>query len=330
MTSVSRSGRVRRLPSMYQGMEINSREIGPSLAHVPSFKTQKQQKEEEEAEAAARRENLPSPTPFRSPTPPIELKMTTTEEDEFGRFRIYHRRPESERANIPQPDHNDFADSGEVHQARTEDVASGLRMPVSIMSNLSRLIGLFLNATVVLVVQWFCAGSSLKSIADIQHLIDDVILDENFSAEDLRGVNIASEIKKLDTFESSLEGNGWKQGSVKIRVPCPKEKVNESEAEEFEITGLLYRDLTDIIKSACQDDNTIDSFHTTPFKEMWRPSDGSTPVRLYGEAYTSDEMIEEYKEVQNVPPDPDHPHTENIVLSIFAYSDATRCRVMRF
>ena len=189
------------------------------------------------------------------------------------------------------------------------------------MAGLSSLIDLFMNVTIALLIQWFCSGTGQKSTADVQHLIDDVILHEDFNAEDLQGVKLAQELKKLDAFGLSLKGQGWKEGSVKISVPWPKEKVSESKAPEFEVEGLLYRDLTDIITSACQD-NTTDSFHTTPFEEMWQPSDGSPPIRLYGEAYTSDEMLSAYKEVQDIPPDPKHPNVENVVVELAPYSDS--------
>ena len=131
-------------------------------------------------------------------------------------------------------------------------------------------------------------------------------------------------VKKLDSFESSLEGKGWREGRVKIKVPCPGYKQDEAGAEEFEVTGVLYRDLVDVIKVACQNPDTLGSFHTTPFKEMWRPTENSEPIRLYGEAYTSDEMIDAYEEVQNIPPDPANPDVDNIVAEILVYSDATR------
>jgi len=313
--STSRYGRVRQLPSRYQDMEINSREIGPSLSHIPSFKTQRQQQEE-----AERHQEHPSPTPPHSPTPPLETFRT--EEDEFGCFRIYHQQPVSELSSMPPPDHNDFAESGEAYQPPQENLASGLQMPVTLIADLSSLIGLFMNATLALLVQWFCSGTGQKSTADVQCLIDDVILHEDFKAEDLQGVNLAQELKKLDTFESSLEGQGWRKGKVKISVPHPKEKVSESDAVEFEIDGLLYRDLTAIIQNACQGDTT-EPFHTEPFEEVWRPSDGAPPIRLHGEAYTSDEMINAYEEVQNIPPHPDHPNAENVVVELAPYSDAT-------
>ena len=128
----------------------------------------------------------------------------------------------------------------------------------------------------------------------------------------------------MDTFESSLEGKGWTSSSVKIKVPCPRHKEDEDEAEEFEVPGVFHCDLIDIIKSACQDPDTLNSFHTAPFVEMWKPSKDAEPIRLYGEAYTSDKMIDAYEEVQNIPPDPENPNVENIVAEIMVYSDATQ------
>ena len=313
--STSRYGRICHLPLRYEDMEIDSHEIGPGLSHIPTSKTLRQQEKE-------RQQDFPSPTPPHSPTPQVELEMFKTGEDEFGRFRIYHQRPTSELSNTPPPDHNDFAESGESYPGHPENVASGLRIPATFVAGLSSLIDLFMNATVALLIQWFCSGTGQKSTADVQCLIDEVILHDDFKAEDLQGVKLAQELKKLDTFESSLEGQGWKKGSVKISVPCPKNKVSEDEAMEFEVEGLLYQDLTSIIKIACQDEVT-EPFHTTPFQEMWRPSDDTPPIRLYGEAYTSDEMISAYEEVQNIPPDPDYPGVEHVVVELAPYSDGT-------
>jgi len=298
-------------------MEIDSHEIGPGLSHIPNSKALRQQEKE-----AERREEYLSPTPPHFPTPPVELEMFETGEDEFGRFRIYHQLPTSELSNTPLPDHNEFAESGETYPGHPGDIASGLKIPTTFTAGLSSLIDLFMNATVALLIQWFCSGTGQKSTADVQCLIDEVILHEDFKAEDLQGVKLTQELKKLDTFESSLKDQGWKKGSVKISVPCPKNKVPEHEAMEFEVGGLLYRDLTTIIRNACQDEVT-EPFHTTPFKEMWKPSDDAPPIRLYGEAYTSDEMISAYEEVQNIPPDPAYPDVENVVVELAPYSDGT-------
>ena len=247
-------------------MNVNSHEFGPGLPHLPGYKSWKQQKEEAQAEEAARQANLPTPTPPLTPITPVGLQTIQTEEDEFGRYRIYQRRPEHEPENIPQPEHNNF--TTETHQGNAEDLAAGLSMPILSLSELPGLVGLFINTTIALLVQWFYSGTSTKSLADVQSLIDDVILHEDFKAEDLQGVNFAREVKKLDTFESSLEGKGWRESSVRIKVPCPGYKEDEANAEEFEVTGVLHRDLIDVIKVACQNPDTLGSFHTTPFKEM--------------------------------------------------------------
>ena len=268
-------------------------------------------------------EEPPSPAPPSSPTPPVELEAFRTEEDEFGRFRIYRQHPESELSNTPPPDHNDFAGSGETYQAQPEHLASGLWTPFASITNIPALLGVFVNATVALLVQWFYSGTGQKSTTDVQCLIDEVITHEDFKAEDLQGVKLENELKKLDAFASSLEGQGWKKASVKIAVPVPKQKVAESEAVEFEVEGLLYRDLISIIRNACEDEGMANSFHTTPFKEMWTPSEGVSPIRLYGEAYTSDEMIDAYEEVQSVPPHSDYPDIEDVVIELAPYSDAT-------
>ena len=323
-SSSTRPKRTLRALSRYADMVATSRTYGPSFSHMPSFKTKKQLREEAEAQEAERRANLPpSPPRPHSPTP-VMLETFETTLDEFGRYRVYTRLPQKEILNDPQPDHNDFPDSMDVHQESDDNVASGLRMPSVGLSDLTGLLGVFLNTTVALLVNWFYSGTSLKSLADIQSLIDTVILHEDFNPEDLQGVNINKEIKKLDAFESSREGMGWKEGSVKIRVPCPGHKQDELTAEEFEVEGVLYQDLVDIVISACQDANAVDSLHTTPFKEMWKRSEDAAPIRLYGEAYTSDEMLEAYEEVQNVPPDPGHPDVENVVIEMLIYSDATR------
>ena len=248
--------------------------------------------------------------------------MSRTQEDEFRCFWIYRKRPVSELTNVPPPDHNNFVEH-QGDEPCPRNLASGLWLLVSLITGLSGLVNLFLNTTVALLVQWFYSRTNQKSTANVQRLIDEVILHEDFSTDDLQGVNLARELKKLDTFEASLDGQGWKRGSVKISVPCPKKKVAESEAAEFEIEGLLYRDLTSVIKSACEDEGTTDRFHLSPFKEMWRPSESASLIQLYGEAYTSDEMIDAYEEVQKIPPHPDHPDAENVVVELAAYSDAT-------
>ena len=279
--------------------------------------------EDPEASGSYLRHITQAPSPIPPPHPVTPPRLQEIELDEFGRYRIYCQQPpDHEPANIPQPDHNNF--TAETHRGNAENLASGLKMPTTPFSNIPNLLGAFANATIALLVQWFYSGTPTKSLADVQHLIDDVILHEDFDPAALQGVNFTQEVKRLDTFRSSLEGEGWRESSIKIKVPCPGYEQDEATAEEFEVPGVLHRDLVDVIKAGCQDPNTVDSFHTVPFVEMWKPSEDAEPIWLFGEAYTSDEMINAYEEVQNIPPDPDNPNVENVVAEILVYSDATR------
>ena len=202
-SSSTRPKRTLQAPSRYTDMVATSQTYDPSFSHMPSFKTKKQLQEEAEAQEAERRANLPpSPPHPHSPTP-VMLETFETTPDEFGRYWVYTRPPQKEILNDPQPDHNDFPDSMDVHQESDDNVASGLRMPSVGLSDLTGLLGVFLNMTVTLLVNWFYSGMSLKSLTNIQSLIDTIILHEDFNPEDLQGVNINKEIKKLDAFESS-------------------------------------------------------------------------------------------------------------------------------
>ena len=202
-SSSTRPKRTLQAPSRYTDMVATSQTYDPSFSHMPSFKTKKQLQEEAEAQEAERRANLPpSPPHPHSPTP-VMVETFETTPDEFGRYWVYTQPPQKEILNDPQPDHNDFPDSMDVHQESDDNVASGLRMPSVGLSDLTGLLGVFLNMTVTLLVNWFYSGMSLKSLTNIQSLIDTIILHEDFNPEDLQGVNINKEIKKLDAFESS-------------------------------------------------------------------------------------------------------------------------------
>jgi hypothetical protein len=114
-------------------------------------------------------------------------------------------------------------------------------------------------------------------------------------------------VKKLDAFESSLGGKGWKESSVQIKVPCPGHQEDETGAAEFEVPGVFHWDLVDIIKVACLGPRHPQFIPYYTIHGVWKPSEDADPIQLYGEAYTSDEMISAYEEVQSIPPDPEHP-----------------------
>ena len=77
------------------------------------------------------------------------------------------------------------------------------------MTDLSSLIDLLTNATVALLIQWFCSGIGQKSTVKVQHLIEE---------SPCMRTSLVQELGKLDTFELSLEDKDWKKDSINISM----------------------------------------------------------------------------------------------------------------
>lgn len=147
-------------------------------------------------------------------------------------------------------------------------------------------------------------------------------------AEELAGFRARTELQRLDDFAatSTIAGGPWKTGSVKVRMPHMRKSKRplstEEQAPEFEVTGIRYRSLVDLITSKIQD-TPSDSFHHTPFTEWWCPPGSSTPVRIYGEAYSSNAAVKLFEGIKDVPPPPNHPNIADVVVLLMLGSDAT-------
>ena len=147
--------------------------------------------------------------------------------------------------------------------------------------------------------------------------------------EELKGFSAAAELHRLDKLgaESSFAGGPWKTGSVKIKMPCAKANKppfsKEADAPEFEITGIRYRSLVDLLISKLQDPASSKSFIHTPFSEWWCPPGSTAPIRIYGEAYSSNLAIQLYEEIKEIPPPIDSPAVESAIVLLILGSDAT-------
>jgi Plavaka transposase len=99
-------------------------------------------------------------------------------------------------------------------------------------------------------------------------------------------------------------------------------QIPEVEATKFEVPGVHYRKLTKVIRSAFMEDDDL-SFHTSPFTQWWQPSEDEDAIRVYGEMYTSDAMLEAHAEVQAIPFEPGQSHVESVVAGVMLWSDST-------
>ena len=156
-----------------------------------------------------------------------------------------------------------------------------------------------------------------------------LIASGKFIPEELVGFSSKTELQRLDKFaaKSDVAGGPFKTGSVKIKMLCgkankPKFTV-EANAPEFEVSGIQYRSLVDIITSGVQDPSLASSFVHTPFTEWWRPPGSSTPIQVYGEAYSSDTAVRLYKKIKGIQPPESDPQVESVVVLLKLGSDAT-------
>ena len=148
-------------------------------------------------------------------------------------------------------------------------------------------------------------------------------------SEELLGFNATTELRCLDNFaaKSTIAGGPWKTGSVKVRMPCMQSRksqfTTEEGAPEFEVPGIRYQSLVDIIKSKVKDPSISESFIKQPFTEWWYPPEGSGLIRIYGEAYSSDTTVRLFEEVKGASPLEDHPNIENVIVLLMLGSNAT-------
>ena len=106
----------------------------------------------------------------------------------------------------------------------------------------------FLNAMVFCLMNWFYSGSPTKSIAELQSLVDNVILAPDFRVSDLDGFRVKQELHRLygemnsniSTYTPFAHENGWKQSSVYIKLPCEKIFQEEVTAHTLEVPGVYH------------------------------------------------------------------------------------------
>lgn len=181
-------------------------------------------------------------------------------------------------------------------------------------------------------------GSEVKSEAELQRLVDEVINSDDFEKSHLKDFSVKAELQRLDDHDE-LSGmfsaaDGWKNGSVKIRLPKEDVKyTTEADAPEFEVHGIRYRSLTAVMKSAYEDP-TQKQFHNIPFK-LYRQADGDSGAasfedptrgeRVWTDVYNSDVLLEEQAKIDALPRNPaDADTVEYAAVPIMEYSDATQ------
>ena len=174
-------------------------------------------------------------------------------------------------------------------------------------------------------MNWHNTGSKQKSISELNRLVKEVLTAEDFEKEDLANFSAAREAARLDSYQDEnspvfLAADGWIERSVPISVPAERVKnTSEEAAPVFEVPGLHYRKIVEVVKSAFQEPMAA-KYHISPYKEFWQPSEGDPVERLYSEVYSSDAMINEHEKIRS---QPRACRLETVVAAIMLWSDST-------
>ena len=135
-------------------------------------------------------------------------------------------------------------------------------------------------------------------------------------------------MQELDRLDKHMDDpplsahDGWLEGSVKIRLPATRKKFKtEEKAPQFEVGGIHYRRLTQVIVSAFQEP-LAKKFHFFPFKMFWCASPNSPPERVITEVYNSDTFLEEHEKLKSQPREPGC-NLGMAIAAILVYSDST-------
>jgi hypothetical protein len=322
LVSVSRAGRKRRAPQVLRDF------LPTSVSGLPSHIARPPPRKPPETLPAYEDpiDNPIIPEPLHEPT------VLDIEPNHFGVFRRYTTKPCTDPEDELTLD--SFCDAPTLATVHSQNPQS--ENPLCIFGNKlkNNFFAPFLNATVFRLMKWFYDKTATVSSAALDRLVHDVILAEDFNPEDLRDFSAARELKRLDEYDSTGEefsaNDGWQHASVSISLPHERSKfASEAGAPAFEVQGIYYRRLIEVVKAAYQS-TTACKYHWVPFKLFHKPD----PIAhddpdlqetwIFTELYNSDAMIEEDAKIHALPREPgDDADLEIAIAPIMVWSDST-------
>lgn len=188
----------------------------------------------------------------------------------------------------------------------------------------------FANMSTLHLMSWFYSTSNTKSHAELDRLVNEVILSPDFSPAELVGFRAAKEASLMDKHLASVAQRGfptfssaqdqWRETSVFISLPCDGVKHgSEADAPKFEVKGLYHRRIVEVVRSALAEP-AAQKFHLFPFREYWKPSPDEPAERIYSEAFTADYFLEQYEEIRHI----NSPKKRiPVVIGMMIWSDST-------
>ena len=290
------------------------------------------------------------PAPVRTDShetvaPPQPSTCYDTPTNAFGVFRRYRHKPQAEPNRGLPPDNVAVAPS-HLQERASRGIAHALRpwgatvatWWDSVKANTANARGAcapFFTYSALKLMWWQHTGSKMKSDAEIDRLVNEVLDDEKFSKDELKGFRAARAKQRLDDYsqspneEFSPQGDGWRSSSVTLALPQSGVAYDSDKAiPKYRVRGIWTRSIVDVVVSACREKSARD-FFWFPY-ELLRRRD-STPdhpnaqlERIYTDFPNAAAMIREHEALQAAPRHPDDsPDVEYVIVPLQAYSDST-------
>jgi hypothetical protein len=185
----------------------------------------------------------------------------------------------------------------------------------------------FLSASAFRLMNWFYGVLTVKSLIELDRLVHEVLLAEDFKIADLHSFRATRENQRLDDWEDECDlslspGDGWLQSSVNIPITLEHLRHHTSSTvPQYSVPGLFHRRPLDVIKTALTEP-VAQQFHLIPHYTHWAPSPNHQPERIYSEIFSSDAFIQEHERIHSSPRE-NGCQLETIVISLMFWSDST-------
>lgn len=181
------------------------------------------------------------------------------------------------------------------------------------------------NKSSFLLGEWFWQNGAQKSVKDFNALLH-VLKDPDFSLDDIQETQWNSLNKQLGNSNeceapwSSDVDAGWIEESISLTVPFHKRLANPGN-KVFEAGTFHRRSIVSVIRERLAGADGH-HFHYEPYELHWQPRLEESPIRVFGELYTSPEFHRVHQDLQNSPPEPgcDKPR---VVVGLMFASDVT-------
>lgn len=295
----------------------------PGTADPSPLLTHFQQQQELAAQRAAATATTEA-TPPQEATPTdntsAEPRTLTTQPDTLGVFRNYPCVPSREPSN-PNP----YAGSSPTNWNDRAPITSDLSIatpegPPDLPKEGPGFAKASWNA-------WLNSGSPYKSCSE-SNKITCHFTNPAWDWQDFVGYNAYTESRRFDREHFSQKaalkcGDEWKEADIDIPIPCVGHKQKEADAPVFTVKGLLYRDLVEVITGQLKDPDSFKEMYLQPFSEYWKPTESDTPIRVYGEVYSSDAMLDAQRKLLHKLRDLPRPQPEAFLVALMIASDST-------